>query len=41
MATRTQCTHRRAALDVHEFDGSFLGRPARFKMTSVIGAPAR
>ncbi|KXZ51646.1 hypothetical protein GPECTOR_11g100 [Gonium pectorale] len=28
---------RRAALDVHEFDGRFRGQAARFKMTSVIG----
>ncbi|EFJ52569.1 hypothetical protein VOLCADRAFT_79203 [Volvox carteri f. nagariensis] len=28
---------RRAALDVHEFEGRFRGQPARFKMTSVIG----
>lgn len=28
---------RRGQLDVHEFDGIFLGRPAHFKMTSVIG----
>jgi len=24
-------------LDVHEFEGTFQGRPADFKMTSVIG----
>jgi protein involved in polysaccharide export with SLBB domain len=30
-------THRRGALDIHEFDGSFRGQMARFKMTSVIG----
>lgn len=28
---------RRAALDVHEFEGRFRGAPAFFKMTSVIG----
>ncbi|KAG2490592.1 hypothetical protein HYH03_010985 [Edaphochlamys debaryana] len=28
---------RRAALDVHEFEGRFRGQRARFKMTSVIG----
>ena len=26
---------RRAALDVHEWEGRFRGQPARFKMTSV------
>ncbi|KAF5836440.1 DNA topoisomerase [Dunaliella salina] len=29
--------YRRGAMDVHEFDGSFKGQMARFKMTSVIG----
>lgn len=33
-----QMYSRRASLDVHEFEGTFRGRPARFKMTSVIGA---
>lgn len=28
---------RRAALEVHEFEASFRGSHARFKMTSVIG----
>ncbi len=28
---------RRAALDVHEWEGRFRGQAARFKMTSVIG----
>lgn len=28
---------RRGILDVHIWDGTFLGRPAQFKMTSVIG----
>lgn len=28
---------RRAALDVHEWEGRFKGQAARFKMTSVIG----
>lgn len=28
---------RRGQLDVHEFEGRFQGRPAHFKMTSVIG----
>ena len=32
-----QMYSRRSALEVHEYDGSFLGRTAHFKMTSVIG----
>eukprot|EP00884_Botryococcus_braunii_P010708 jgi/Botrbrau1/19639/Bobra.0003s0009.1 len=28
---------RRGALDVHEWEGNFQGRRARFKMTSVVG----
>lgn len=32
-----QMHSRRAALDVHEFDGRFQGAPAHFKVTSVIG----
>ena len=28
---------RRSALEVHEYEGTFLGRAAHFKMTSVIG----
>lgn len=28
---------RRAALEVHEWRGTFRGEPASFKMTSVIG----
>jgi DNA topoisomerase-3 len=32
-----QMYSRRAALDVHEFSGSFKGQQANFKMTSVIG----
>lgn len=32
-----QMHSRRAALDVHEFDGRFRGAPAHFKVTSVIG----
>lgn len=24
-------------MEVHEYDGTFLGRPAHFRMTSVIG----
>jgi DNA topoisomerase-3 len=28
---------RRGALEVHEFDGSFQGARAHFRMTSVIG----
>lgn len=28
---------RRSALEVHEYDGSFLGRAAHYRMTSVIG----
>ena len=27
----------RKSLEVHEYDGTFLGQPAHFKMTSVIG----
>ena len=27
----------RKSLEVHEFDGTFLGQPAHFRMTSVIG----
>ncbi len=29
-------SHRKS-LDVHEYEGVFQGRPAHFKMTSVIG----
>ena len=32
-----QMSSRRAALDVHEFDGIFMGGNAHFRMTSVIG----
>ena len=28
---------RRSSLEVHEYDGTFRGRSAHFKMTSVIG----
>ena len=27
----------RKSLEVHEYEGTFLGQPAHFKMTSVIG----
>lgn len=27
----------RKSQDVHEYEGNFLGRPAYFKMTAVIG----
>ncbi|CAK8567137.1 unnamed protein product [Lathyrus sativus] len=32
-----QMSTRRGSTEVHEFDGRFLGAPARFKVTSVIG----
>ena len=32
-----QMHSQRKSLEVHEFDGNFLGHPAHFKMTSVIG----
>ena len=32
-----RASSRRGALDVHEFEGSFRGQQAWFKMTSVIG----
>ncbi|KAL4458501.1 hypothetical protein ABPG75_013366 [Micractinium tetrahymenae] len=32
-----QMSSRHTNLDVHEWNGTFRGRPARFKMTSVIG----
>ena len=32
-----QFSSRRSALEVHEYDGTFKGRSAHFKMTSVIG----
>lgn len=32
-----QLSSRHANLDVHEWHGSFQGRPAAFRMTSVIG----
>lgn len=32
-----QMSSRRGALEVHEFQGTFKGQPANFKMTSVIG----
>lgn len=28
---------RRGSTEVHEFDGKFLGSPAHFRVTSVIG----
>lgn len=31
---------RRAALDVHEWEGTFKGQPASFKMTSVASPTA-
>ncbi|KAK9804028.1 hypothetical protein WJX73_004084 [Symbiochloris irregularis] len=37
LADRNQMHSRRGQLDVHEFEGRFQGRPAHFKMTSVIG----
>lgn len=32
-----QVHSRRSALDVHEYEGTFHGRSAHFRMTSVIG----
>lgn len=32
-----QMHSRRSALEVHDYDGNFLGRAAHFRMTSVIG----
>lgn len=32
-----QMSSRHSNLDVHEWHGSFQGRPAVFRMTSVIG----
>ena len=32
-----QMASRHTNLDVHDWQGSFQGRPAAFKMTSVIG----
>ena len=32
-----QMCSRRSFLEVHEYDGTFQGRNAHFKMTSVIG----
>lgn len=37
LPSNTQHRSRRAALDVHEWEGTFKGQPAFFKMTSVIG----
>jgi hypothetical protein len=37
MSCNVQHQSRRGALDVHEWDGSFLGQSAFFHMTSVIG----
>ncbi len=36
-AASVQYHSRRAALDVHEWEGSFRGMPVLFRMTSVIG----
>ncbi|XP_014521718.1 DNA topoisomerase 3-beta isoform X1 [Vigna radiata var. radiata] len=35
--SRAQMFTRRGSTEVHEFDGKFLGSPAYFKVTSVIG----
>ncbi|ESW35784.1 hypothetical protein PHAVU_001G264300 [Phaseolus vulgaris] len=35
--SRNQAFTRRGSTEVHEFDGKFLGSPAYFKVTSVIG----
>jgi DNA topoisomerase-3 len=32
-----QAHYRKGFLDVHEWNGTFMGQPAHFKMTSVIG----